>query len=124
MTPTRREPPFDEPDGELEKLAAEHRDRAPILAEEQTRRKRTARKELERVINTRLALTAEDQAVGDRDDRLQHTDESATVSLPPQEGRSAANDAPTKDPAGHASGCGNGFQRGLLRHCPPHSSDR
>ena len=58
MTPTGREPPFDEPDGELEKLAAEHRDRAPILAEEQTRRKRTARKELERVINTRLALTA------------------------------------------------------------------
>ena len=78
MTPTRPAPPFDDPDGELEKLAAEHRDRAPILAEEQTRRKRTARNELEQVINTRLALTAEDQAVGDGDDGLLRTDESTT----------------------------------------------
>lgn len=82
MTPTRPEQPFDDADGELEKLAAEHRDRAPILAEEQTRRKRTARNELEQVINTRLALTAEHQAVGDRDDGVLRTDESATSGPP------------------------------------------
>jgi hypothetical protein len=83
MTRTRPEPPFDDPDGELEKLAAEHRDRAPILAEEQTRRKRTARNELEQVINTRWALTAEDEAVGDGDDGpLRIGDESATFGPP------------------------------------------
>jgi hypothetical protein len=84
MTPSRREPPFDEPDGELEELAAELRDRAPILAEEQTQRKRTARNELEQVIHTRLARTAEEQAVGDRDDGLLRIDESATFGPPPQ----------------------------------------
>jgi hypothetical protein len=82
MTPTRPEQPFDDADGELEKLVAELRDRAPILAEEQTRRKRTARNELEQVINTRLALTAEHQAVGDRDDGVLRTDESATSGPP------------------------------------------
>ena len=46
------------PDGELEQLAAELRGRAPILAAEQTRRKRKARTALEDVINARLAVTA------------------------------------------------------------------
>jgi ketosteroid isomerase-like protein len=71
-----------QPDGELEQLAAEHRGRAPILAAEQTRRKRNARNALEHVINTRLAVTAQDQAVGDRDDALLRTDERATFRPP------------------------------------------